>query len=110
MALIPANLKLKVRLTAANTKRIEEIQMLKHKNQLLAVLLSVLLVAGCSEGRGQVPTELTKAKPPLTIISISNHGVIILDGDNNLYAYDETYYFAQNIISGDLKVGDKLRN
>lgn len=84
--------------------------MKNYKRSAFALsVLIVLLVAGCQK-HGQTPKELVNAKRPLVLLSVSEQGVVILDAEDKIYAYDENYFFAQNIIAGNLKAGDKLGN
>ena len=72
-----------------------------------------MLFVGCDQ-YGSTPYGLNNAARPLTLIAKSAEGVLIRDGDGNLYAYDENYYFAQAIMDSDLEpgaviVGNELR-
>jgi hypothetical protein len=69
-------------------------------------LIIALVLVGCRHD--QTPSNLVKAEKPLTLVGKSHQGVLISDANGELYAYDETYFFAQNIIASGLENGDTL--
>lgn len=74
--------------------------------KLLLVLL-FLCVLGCDPDN-RLPRGLNKVKRPLTIVTLNKEGVTLMDGEGLLYSYHESYYFSQNLLASDLKVGDVL--
>ncbi|PCJ26742.1 MAG: hypothetical protein COA94_04915 [Rickettsiales bacterium] len=78
------------------------------KTTWLAVCLSVLLVALTGCRNDNLPFELQDAKQPITIVLSNEAGVIVSDGDGRIYAYKESYYFANMIMKSDLKKGDVI--
>ena len=71
------------------------------------ILIMLVFVVGC-EDYGQTPISIIEAKRPVVLISKSESGVVFRDADGNVYAFDENFYFAQNIIAGQFIVGDSL--
>ena len=69
--------------------------------------IAIIFIAGCQD-YGQTPKSLIDAKRPVVLISKSESGVIFRDANGNIYAFDERFYFAKNIINGQLSVGDSL--
>lgn len=66
----------------------------------------VIVFSGCNDD--VTPYGMNKMKRPIIIIAINEKGVILLDGDNNIYTYNKGYYFSQILINSDFKVGDIL--
>ena len=79
----------------------------KKVSLFLISAIAIIFIAGCQD-YGQVPKSLIDANRPVVLISKSKNGVIFRDANGNVYAFDESFFFAQNIISGQLSVGDSL--
>jgi uncharacterized lipoprotein YehR (DUF1307 family) len=82
-------------------------QTFKKVSLVLFVLVAIMFIAGCQD-YGQTPRSIIEAKRPLILISKSENGVVFRDAKGNVYSFDETFYFAQNIITGQLLVGEAL--
>ena len=72
----------------------------------ISFLIIALVLVGCRQD--QTPADLVKAEKPLTLVGKSDQGILISDADGELYAYDETYFFSQNIMASGLENGDTL--
>ena len=72
----------------------------------ISFLIIALMLVGCRYD--QTPPDLVKAEKPLTLVGKSDQGILISDARGELYAYDETFYFSQNIMASSLEDGDTL--
>jgi len=75
--------------------------------KLLALIPILFLVTGCV-AENKLPTDLYKAKHPITLVLVNKEGILLRDGDGKLYVYDETFYLAQVIIESNIENGTIL--
>ena len=72
------------------------------------LLTACLCLIGCKD-HGTLPIGLWDAKPPLAIVANNDKGVILIDGDKQIYCYDSKYYFTEIINASKLKAGDEIK-
>tara|TARA_R110000850_G_scaffold54186_1_gene129194 strand:+ start:316 stop:651 length:336 start_codon:yes stop_codon:yes gene_type:complete len=74
----------------------------------LLLVAVMALLSGCNDPSNQTPGGLNSADRPLTLVVVGKQGVVIEDGIGNLHTYNESYHFAQAIMSSGLKAGDVI--
>lgn len=76
----------------------------------LSILILLISLLGCDYESNQMPEELKEAKPPLTIRTINEEGLILSDGNGKLYSYRPSFYFARILIKAEVTEGFVLSN
>ena len=73
----------------------------------LAALPALLCLTSCESGGGdQLPSGVNEMARPVTILACNEEGVVLLDANGAVLAYNENFYFAQTLFKEGYAKGD----
>jgi hypothetical protein len=79
-------------------------------NKFLLIVAAALVFCGCdSKGpSNKLPAGFNKLSRPVVIVACNEGGLVVMDSNCDIYAWDKSFYFVEPFMKSDLKKGDVL--